>query len=248
MKTVRWSVLLAVLGASVQSANAADSLTLDVSLGHVPPEIRLETPSLWVGGALRGIVPATLHIEADTTTRLKIYGGDFGFSGTLKRQDQSVTVEPGPNSHCKPYKGEWKVSQTGDHVAIVLDIRKAGDWDCVEQSSIGAPDGRGKLKFATLPEGGILYYPKTSRGFLVQPTPVTLVVDFKARTPATVVFKKPGHYDCTVPLSFESESGAYFVSANGVRLGAMTENTVNAPAITCTLKPAPKGTLANPGK
>jgi len=242
-------VLLLALGGWAQAANGADPLTLDVSLGIIPPAVGLgSAPALWVGDRMLSVLPATVRVEAGASVPLLVAGGGFGFRGMLKRGPQGFTIEPGSNSHCQPYNGEWKVSSKGEVLAIVLDVKKVGDWGCNQSSSIGAPDGRGKLRFATLPPGGTLYYPKSSGGFLVEPTPGTLVVDFTVRQPRSAIFKKPGYYDCAVQLSFQAESGAYFVSAGGVRLGAMTDTTANAPTVTCDLKPAPKGTLANPGK
>src|SRR5579862_8496802 len=230
-----WVLCVVCLLWSVGVSQAvAEDLTIDVSLGQVASGVNLPNPSFWIGGSFRGVLPATVEASIDASARVAVYAGGFGFTGTLRKQGDQFVVDSGPNTHCLPYNATWKVAQQKDHVSVVMSVQKVGDGLCRQSPSVGAPNGKGKLRFATEPSGGILYYP-TGTGFTVKPTPTTLVVDFTATGPMTVVFKSPGYYDCTTTLSFRRDSGTYFVSIDGQQAGVMTENTANAPLVACKM-------------
>lgn len=233
----RLVVILAVL-ANALSASASEPITLKVSLGSIAKGVKLGTVALSLDGVVRGILPAVLLTKSSPGVRIAVFGDDLGFNGVLKQSPDGVTIEPEANTHCLPYDAKWSVVRTGQTIAVTMSVAKVGNWGCVDAPSVGAPDGKGKVQFSSVPEGATLYYPKHSgAGFVVKRTPSTLVVDFTARGQMGIVFKKAGYYDCSRLIQFSQKEGAYLLSVDGVAAGTTTSNTAVAPKVTCTLVP-----------
>lgn len=222
--------------------SASDPSVLKVSLGSLAPGASMGTAAFWLDGVMRGVLPTEIQFTPASAVPVSVSGGDLGFSGVLKQTPGGFTVELGPNSHCTPYDAEWRTKRSGQKLEVVVDVKKVGNWNCSSYPATGAPDGKGKIKFETIPAGATLYYPKYyGAGFSAKPTPATLVVDFTTNHDISVVFKKAGYYDCSRVLGFSHTPAGFEVQVDGAAQGVTTSNTAAAPTVSCSLTPLTPG-------
>lgn len=228
--------LLLLVGLCVVNQTATAATT--------PLEITLDAKGIAVGDQLeldiddlpRSILPARIEpFAVGEKHKLSIvdpkYG--YGFFTTISRTDTGWTTSESGKMHCDPIEGTWRV----DGSRIVVSLKKTATWTCGSGPATGAPDGRGKIEFSSVPDKATLYYPMVSApGYLVAPTTVTLVVNYLTNVPVMAIMKADGFYDCAVRLQFSGPANARVVSANGAAPQPINANGTVVAKVRCELK------------